>query len=110
MSAPAIYNTGTLTADGTEQNITATSGLAGVFQLIVDLSGMGVGDTTTIRIYRDMSSLLPTQVLGPFVGAQSVPIVYSDVHSCTASDGLTFTLEQSTTGSYENYQWELLSF
>lgn len=109
MSAPFQIATGTLTADGTEQTL-YTTGLPGIYQLAVDLSGMGVGDTTTVRVYRNMSSLLLTQVLGPFVGVQSVPIVYTDVHSCTASDGLTFTLQQSTTGSYENYQWEVLAF
>lgn len=109
MSAPFQIAAGTLTADGTEQTLYTNAGLPGIYQLAVDLSGMGVGDTTTVRVYRDMSSLLLTQVLGPFVGVQSVPIVYTDVHS-SSGDTLTFTLQQSTTGSYENYQWEVLAF
>jgi len=101
---------GTLTADGTEQNVVIVDAPASVFiprKTLIDLSNMAAGDTTVIRVYYRIKSggnyVLKDEVTynGPVTPA------LINVELEPNRFGFKVTLEQ-TAGTNRDYDWEYL--
>ncbi|RLC33769.1 MAG: hypothetical protein DRZ76_03915 [Candidatus Nealsonbacteria bacterium] len=99
---------GTLTADGTEQNVIIDDSPTGLFapiRLLIDLSNMAAGDTTIIRLYYRIKSggsyILDDEVT--YNGPVDPALIQIGLDSNRF--GFKVTLEQ-TTGTNRDYDWE----
>lgn len=100
-------DSGTVTADGTEQTVDTISN-GGVYVWAVDLSNMASGDSVTLRV-KDKVLSGGSAVLAfeeTYTGAQAVDWVCSE--PIAAAHEITFTLEQ-TAGTNRQYAWSTRS-
>ena len=109
--ALSILQSGTLTADGTEQQLGTTITTAGTYQLIVDIDAMVNADITEFR----------TKVKS-FTGQTSKVLFFSTYAHDQGADGallisppipapieIIFTLKQ-TAGTNRAYPWAIYSY
>lgn len=98
-------DSGTVTADGTEQTVdTQTAG--GVYVWAVDLSNLAAGDSVTLRV-KDKILAAGSAVLAfeqTFTGAQDIDWVCSE--PVATAHEITFTLEQ-TAGTNRDFPWSV---
>ena len=105
---PNLQDSGTLTADGTEQSIAATS-TSRVTQLLVNTDNMVAGDVIVIKekvkvLTGDAVALVKSTTLSGIDGSLpgSAVIFATDPLACTF--GVTYTLQQ-TAGTNRDYKW-----
>ena len=105
MSAPTVVDSGTKTADGTEQTLYTTSS-GGHYTASVDLTNMASGDTTEIRIYKKVltGSTLTQIDIYTFTDGQTNDVFFIPFVSCPF--GYKVTLKQ-TAGTNRNYDWSV---
>jgi len=109
---------GTLTADGTEQNIVINNAPAAVFKPLkikLDLENMDANDTVVIKLYERIK-------LGGNLNLSDQPITYTGLVGGLTNGqkqitigldpnkyGFKVTLQQTAHVSYKNYDWEYIS-
>lgn len=111
MSAPVLDSHGTLTANGTEQNI-FTLGTPGVYEMRINVSNMVNGCTTILRRYVedvDTSTFVLAEEI-TLSGVQSVGMrTFGPFGVATASVNAGITIEQ-TGGTLKDYPWSVVSY
>lgn len=99
--------TGTLTADGTEQTIFTTSDAPGVVYWYLDLSNLQDGDSVTVREKVDINGngTYNTHEETTYTDSQSIPIISQSSDLLTlGSVPVRLTLEQ-TAGTNRDYKY-----
>ena len=101
---------GTITSDGTEQNVYVNNAPAGVFEpkmVKIDMSNNAVADTVVVRLYYRIlgggNFILQDQIV--FAGVQGIPLKNIDLEPNRF--GVRVTLER-TVGGAQDYDWEVL--
>jgi len=101
----ATYTEGTLTADGTEQDIINTT-VEGAYEGYIDLTNMASGDEVRIRVYIQINSVGALRKVYDqnFIGGQDPPLCY--IHRRTARYGYRVTLQQ-VAGTYRSFDYQI---
>lgn len=97
---------GTLTADGTEQNLVTGQTTDAVLQIIIDVSLMDSGDVTVIRLYDEVISTGAPLLVEAWELANAQANVFTAPLPFIAMHNWAVTLEQSA-GTNRDYDWSI---
>ncbi len=106
---PTSIASGTLTADGTEQNLATDTGNKN-YVLVVDTANLVNGETVELRLYTKCLTGGTERLayLATYNQAQGEPMKYSV--PVPADISLRATLKQTAyVSTYKNFPWKLLS-
>lgn len=105
MAAPTVVNSGTATADGTEQTLHSTS-TGAHYSATVDLTNLASGDVVEIRVYKKVltGSTLKQVDIYTFSGTQTSPNFF--IPFVSSPFGYKLTLKQ-TSGANRNFEWSV---
>ena len=102
---PTVDSSGTLTADGTEQNI-ANLTANKYYSAHINLTNMGSGDTTVLRLYIKVLSTGSADLFwsDTYTDAQTNKIIFVPPQPATQVWKLTL---QQTAGTNRDYDWSV---